>query len=524
MRANAIPAKFPIPFADQAGASYVRDIPEASQISTHPGWASLTDGFPPLTMVPEASGGVPPFGQDFNGILRQTTSWARWASAGGPIVWDSDFSAAIGGYPNGAVAASPSLPGVYYLCLADDNTTNPDAGGANWKAFTPFGSAADYYVDKGIVNALAITPQPAPNAYTDGMSFLISPLRANTGPATLAVNTLSAEPIVHIDGSALQAGEVQPGQLMRVAFIGGQFQWLNPPAAITRAPADNSRFVATTAYADRAAALAAAAVDIYGGQIYGLRSVPTPGSTTNSITVSVGSCRDTSNTVHVDLTTPMAKRLDQAWVAGNGNGGRLDATALAAGQTWFLHIFMNSTTGQVDWGYSQSPTNPPLPTGYDKFRRFWAILLGAFDTNIRQFVQAGDYCEMITRSADYAVQSNGGAPSYRPVAVPVGIKVNARFYFQSTGTSDSNPYLSGVYDPDKGVPPAFGSNTQWAQIRRLSTYTLTAQGPIWDSYGTVEFEELTDNTGHIYTVSSDPADVIALGVLGWWDPRGRFYP
>jgi len=59
---------------------YPRD-PQASQIGITNCAASLTDGFPPLTFVPVAQGGCPPFGSDFNGILRQITQWSQWMQA-----------------------------------------------------------------------------------------------------------------------------------------------------------------------------------------------------------------------------------------------------------------------------------------------------------------------------------------------------------------------------------------------------------------------------------------------------------
>lgn len=132
MQASDIPSKFPIPWANSAGSGYTRAVPEASQIGITNGAASLTDGFPPLTFLPTASGGVPPFGQDTNGILKQITQWLRWAEAGAPVAWDSVFSAAIGGYPNGAIVASATTPQLWWLSTADNNTTNPDSGGAGW--------------------------------------------------------------------------------------------------------------------------------------------------------------------------------------------------------------------------------------------------------------------------------------------------------------------------------------------------------------------------------------------------------
>lgn len=134
MLAASIPARFPIAWGASAGGGLIRPIPQASQIGINPGFASLTDGFVPLNAQPVAAGGIPPFVQDTNGILNEITLWNQWQAAGGPIGYDATFSAAIGGYPKGAVLASATFGG-YWLCTVDNNTTNPDAAGAGWRAF-----------------------------------------------------------------------------------------------------------------------------------------------------------------------------------------------------------------------------------------------------------------------------------------------------------------------------------------------------------------------------------------------------
>jgi hypothetical protein len=143
MQASEIPSKFPIPFANAAAGGFIRPIPTPSQIGVQNGAASLTDGFPPNTFAPIASGGSWPFGQDFNGILKQITQWSRWFSAGGPILYDSAFQTSIGGYPRGTLVASPATIGLFWLSLVENNTTNPDTGGAGWQPFPlPPGAAA----------------------------------------------------------------------------------------------------------------------------------------------------------------------------------------------------------------------------------------------------------------------------------------------------------------------------------------------------------------------------------------------
>jgi hypothetical protein len=129
MKATDIPVKFPIPFGNNAGPGFIRPIPVASQIGVNNGFASLTDGFPPLNAQPIAAGGVPPFEQDANGILFESTSWDRWFSAGGPVNWDSTFAndPLVGGYPKGAIVGSNLLIGKRWMSTVDDNTADPDA-------------------------------------------------------------------------------------------------------------------------------------------------------------------------------------------------------------------------------------------------------------------------------------------------------------------------------------------------------------------------------------------------------------
>lgn len=140
MKLSDIPTKFNIPFGQSAGAGFTRVIPEASQIGIQAGAASLTDGFVPDNFIPVGSGGVPPFGEDMNGILRQITQWSRWQNAGATVVFDGTFAAAIGGYPKGTILASAAVNGLFYSSAIDDNTTDPDADSSNWFTFSQVGA------------------------------------------------------------------------------------------------------------------------------------------------------------------------------------------------------------------------------------------------------------------------------------------------------------------------------------------------------------------------------------------------
>ena len=139
MQSTNIPTKIPIPFANSASSTYKTTIPQASQIGIANGRASLTDGFPPLTFQAISSGGIPPFGADFNGILYEITAIQQWQQAGGMFLYDSSFSTTISGYPRGSVLQSSSLNGLW-ISSAENNTTNPDTGGAGWTSLAFEGS------------------------------------------------------------------------------------------------------------------------------------------------------------------------------------------------------------------------------------------------------------------------------------------------------------------------------------------------------------------------------------------------
>lgn len=128
------PPRFTIPFANSAGGSFIRAIPQASQIGITGGAASLTDGFPPLCFQPVAAGGIPPFGSDMNGILSQLSKWSQWQEGGGPVFFDNTFATGgSGGYPKSAILMSAVSPGQFWMSTADSNTTDPDSvSSANW--------------------------------------------------------------------------------------------------------------------------------------------------------------------------------------------------------------------------------------------------------------------------------------------------------------------------------------------------------------------------------------------------------
>jgi hypothetical protein len=164
LKANA-PTQFTVPFANGASSSYKNVIPIPSQIGVTPGLASYTDGFPPVTMELPGAGGIPPYGQDMNGILYATTLAQLWAQSGFEYPFSSAFSTAIGGYPQNACLMMLTGKG-FWLSAVDNNTSNPDTTGATgW--FSVRANASSSSV------AMAATGATTPDPSVLGVSALI---------------------------------------------------------------------------------------------------------------------------------------------------------------------------------------------------------------------------------------------------------------------------------------------------------------------------------------------------------------
>lgn len=114
-----------IPFARDAVPDMVNDIPDDPSV-LEPQLASFKQGFPYITTIPLVAGGIPPEGQDFNGILRDITEHVVHQNKGGMYKFEADIVAA-GGYPSGAVlAANDGLS--LWVSLVDANVEDFNTG------------------------------------------------------------------------------------------------------------------------------------------------------------------------------------------------------------------------------------------------------------------------------------------------------------------------------------------------------------------------------------------------------------
>lgn len=180
--------KFSIPWGATAGTSYITyPVPTLSQIGIVNCRASLTDGFPPLTFTPAAGGGCPPFGQDFNGILKQITQWNQWTQAGAIVPYDSAYSASIGGYPESAILSQAATPYCFWISQVDNNASDPDTGGSNWSSDCPGGGSGITTAEiGGNPNQQAVVSTPF--ALTRNAQLCFQAAATNTSSLQIQVN------------------------------------------------------------------------------------------------------------------------------------------------------------------------------------------------------------------------------------------------------------------------------------------------------------------------------------------------
>lgn len=309
-------------------SSKTNPIPTASQITVTPGAASFADGFPPLTRTALGAGGIPPSGEDMNGILYMVTQLLAFICSGQPFPWSSAQESAIGGYGVGAYVENSTGDG-FWLNTTNNNATNPDAGGAGWVPGWNYGITAVSIaggttaltltqVSKGIIavsgtltsNALltmpagiegewvvanntagAFTlgmftvggsnvvsiPQAGPNAPTIVYSNGTDTFNANVSTAGLApINSPNFSgtpltPTAPANSNTTQVASTAFTQAAITAAVTGLAPLASPtllgnPTAPTQAPGTNNATLATTAFVTAAIVAAAPATKVKGGQ------------------------------------------------------------------------------------------------------------------------------------------------------------------------------------------------------------------------------------------------------------------
>lgn len=138
MSGAAYPPELLAIIASAAGGSFITNPMPLAPTGTRA--ASIEGGYPPVTMIPELSGGQPPLGQDVNGFNYLLSAHTFFLQAGQPYQYNADVEAAISGYAQGASLGMSDNTGIWFNTTAG-NSSDPDTGGAGWVPQFAYGIA-----------------------------------------------------------------------------------------------------------------------------------------------------------------------------------------------------------------------------------------------------------------------------------------------------------------------------------------------------------------------------------------------
>ncbi len=195
-------------------------------------------------------------------------------------------------------------------------------------------------------------------------------------------------------------------------------------------------------------------------------------SKTAAYTISVAAGEIKGNGKFVENTVAFSKRLDAVWAAGSGNGGRLDAAAIAANKTYHLQALRKDSDGSFDWGYSLAPIPATVPAGYTWVGRFDWCYTNATPNAIVDYTQEGSK-KYITDTLWFTSSANLPPALYTLPAtcpVPSGIPVNVELQMDVTA-SPGTSITAVVYD---GLSPSNNSPAVRASVSATSANAVAS--------------------------------------------------
>lgn len=135
------------------------------------GYASYDEGFPAITMQPKESGGLPPRGQDMNGILNAITQFNLYSQMGGTYGLDNNILT-NGGYAKNSIVFQDD--GIYRSLIdnnTDDFVNDPSVIGSTWQLILDYSVEAGTNGVPGQLSFFARTDVPTGWLRCDGTQY-----------------------------------------------------------------------------------------------------------------------------------------------------------------------------------------------------------------------------------------------------------------------------------------------------------------------------------------------------------------
>lgn len=416
---------------------------------------------------------------------------------------------------DGTVTATANIPmGTYKftgLGSGSAATDSANLGQVQAGAYQLIGSISG-------VDTITGTLSPAITAYAAGQKFSFVSAGANTGAATININSLGAKSITKLGTTALAAGDIPSGALVEIGYDGTRFQLGNIVAnTVANLSGGSAGTIPYQSAAGTTAMLAAgtagqallatgASAPIMGipvlrGYIDGL-ILSTAGSST-TMSISAGVAADSTN-VFVMSGSAISKTTS-AWAVGTGNGG-IDTGSIAANTWYYFYLIRRPDTGVVDVVFSASASSPTLPTNYTQYR-----YIGAAQTNGSsqwiKFIQYGDRFYWDAPVLDVAAVAAGTSAVTRTLSVPRRRVLVLGEVNVSSGVNGEAVYLSDLAVSDLASTSTASPGT-----------TLTV--PASTTAG-AQFSVVASSNGQIRSRLADGASgTFRIFTLGWVDSRG----
>jgi hypothetical protein len=217
------------------------------------------------------------------------------------------------------------------------------------------------------------------------------------------------------------------------------------------------------------------------GHRYGLTLSNNVADATNDIDIAAGSCRDSTNTVNMDLTA-MTKRLDANWAAGTNQGFRNSAAAITD-TTYHIYAVSKALGAAPNYYAHTSATIATViaalqaETGgadYLYARRIGSIIrVGGV---IKPFIQDDKTFTWLVPVVDVNDTNPGINPLTKTLTVPAGIRVQARISIVGSGSTGATCPAS-IFVSDliiTATAPTVSASTLYVYINSAAVTQLGA--------------------------------------------------